>query len=263
MLKRVALVTGGMGGIGQACVQKFVQQGDKVMFTFATEKANQAEAEKLAKSIGPTATALAIDMGNPDSIRAALEKSVEVMGSIDTLVNAAAVGSATVNSYATDKDSQDLKMMEINAFGALKISEAFIELNKNSTVVKKLINFSSVGGGFQAFPNFRLSDGMSKAAVSFLTRQLAAENVHSNIDVFAIAPGATNTGMFQASTLNKMSEKEKGEFILNLPKARLIEPEEIADLVIFLAAKASTYLHGAVIDASMGLGSRPGLISEM
>lgn len=104
---------------------------------------------------------------------------------------------------------------------------------------------------------------MSKAAVSFLTRQLAAENVHSNIDVFAIAPGATNTGMFQASTLNKMSEKEKGEFILNLPKARLIEPEEIADLVIFLAAKASTYLHGAVIDASMGLGSRPGLISEM
>lgn len=73
------------------------------------------------------------------------------MGSIDTLVNAAAVGSATVNSYATDKDSQDLKMMEINAFGALKISEAFIELNKNSTVVKKLINFSSVGGDFRLF----------------------------------------------------------------------------------------------------------------
>ena len=69
-MSRNIFITGGMGGIGQACVQKFVQQGDKVMFTFATEKANQVEAEKLAKSIGPTATALAIDMGNPDSIRA-------------------------------------------------------------------------------------------------------------------------------------------------------------------------------------------------
>ena len=104
---------------------------------------------------------------------------------------------------------------------------------------------------------------MSKAAVSFLTKQLAAEHVYTNIDVFAIAPGATNTGMFQASTLNSMSADEKRDFIAKLPKQRLIEPDEIADLVIFLAAESSTYMHGAIIDASMGLGSRPGLISEM
>jgi NAD(P)-dependent dehydrogenase (short-subunit alcohol dehydrogenase family) len=158
---------------------------------------------------------------------------------------------------------QDLKMLEINAFGALKISEIFIDLNRHETLVKKLINFSSVGGGFQAFPHFRLSDGMSKAAVSFLTKQLAAEHVHTNIDVFAIAPGATNTGMFQASTLNGMTDIEREDFIAKLPKGRLIEPEEIANLVLFLAAIDSTYLHGAIIDASMGLGSRPGLISEL
>jgi NAD(P)-dependent dehydrogenase (short-subunit alcohol dehydrogenase family) len=104
---------------------------------------------------------------------------------------------------------------------------------------------------------------MSKAAVSFLTKQLAAEHVYTNIDVFAIAPGATNTGMFQASTLNSMSVNEKRDFIAKMPKQRLIEPDEIADLVIFLAAESSTYMHGAIIDASMGLGSRPGLISEM
>ena len=103
---------------------------------------------------------------------------------------------------------------------------------------------------------------MSKAAVSFLTKQLAAEHVYTNVDVFAIAPGATNTGMFQASTLSAMSEVEKKDFISKLPKSRLIEPEEIAELVIFLAAEGSTYLHGAIIDASMGLGSRPGILSE-
>ena len=263
MKSRNIFVTGGMGGIGKACVQKFINQGDKVVFTYAQEKSNEIEAEKFAKTLGPEATSIAIDMSDPTSIRGALEQSQSTMGSIDKLINAAAVGSATVTSYADDKDMQDLKMLEINAFGALKISEIFIDLNRHETLVKKLINFSSVGGGFQAFPHFRLSDGMSKAAVSFLTKQLAAEHVHTNIDVFAIAPGATNTGMFQASTLNGMTDIERKDFIAQLPKGRLIEPEEIANLVLFLAAVESTYLHGAVIDASMGLGSRPGLISEL
>ncbi len=263
MATRNILITGGMGGIGKFCVQKFITQGDQVVFTYAEEKSNKILAQEFAQSAGKSATAIAIDMVDPASIRSALMQSLSIMGSVDTLVNAAAVGSATVNSYATDKDSQDSKMLDINAFGALKISEIFIDINKGSTLVKKLINFSSVGGGLQAFPHFRLSDGMSKAAVSFLTKQLAAEHVHTNIDVFAIAPGATNTGMFQASTLNSMSELEKKDFINKLPKQRLIEPNEIADLVIFLAAQGSTYMHGAIIDASMGLGSRPGLISEM
>jgi NAD(P)-dependent dehydrogenase (short-subunit alcohol dehydrogenase family) len=261
-MPRNIFVTGGMGGIGRACVKKFVEQGDRVTFTYAEGKLNHDEAESFAKSLGSEVFSLPIDMGKTDSIKNSLNQSLKQMKSIDTLVNAAAVGSATVNSYAQDKDSQDLEMMKINALGALTISESFIELMKDSKITKKLINFSSVGGGFQAFPHFRLSDGMSKAAVSFLTKQLAAENVHTNVDVFAIAPGATNTAMFQASTLNALSESEKKEFLSQLPKSRLIEPEEIADLVIFLSAENSTYLHGAVIDASMGLGSRPGLLSE-
>lgn len=261
-MSRNIFITGGMGGIGQACVRKFIDQGDNVTFTFADEKANKVEAENFAQSFGSRARALGIDMGETDSIRKTLNEANKSMGSIDTLVNAAAVGSATVNSYAPDKDSQDLEMLRINALGALRISELFIELTKNSKLPRKVINFSSVGGGFQAFPHFRLSDGMSKAAVSFLTKQLAAEHVYTNVDVFAIAPGATNTGMFQASTLSAMSEVEKKDFISKLPKSRLIEPEEIAELVIFLAAEGSTYLHGAIIDASMGLGSRPGILSE-
>ena len=82
------------------------------------------------------------------------------------------------------------------------------------------------------------------------------------VDVFAICPGATNTGMFQASTLNPMSAKERAEFIASLPKQRLIEPHEIASIITFLASSYSTPMHGAVIDASMGLGVRPGLQTE-
>lgn len=252
-----------MGGIGKACVKKFISQGDTVTFTYAPGKTDESELADFLAALGEGATALAIDLSNPVSIKETLSDAFKTMGGIDTLVNAAAVGSATVALFAEDKNEQDSQMLSINALGALQLSEMYIELTKHSKKARKLINFSSVGGGFQAFPKFRLSDGMSKAAVAFLTKQLAAENVHTNVDVFAIAPGATNTGMFQASTLNGMTEVEKKDFLAKLPKGRLIEPEEIADLVLFLAAEGSTYMHGAVIDASMGLGVRPGLISEI
>jgi NAD(P)-dependent dehydrogenase (short-subunit alcohol dehydrogenase family) len=68
--------------------------------------------------------------------------------------------------------------------------------------------------------------------------------------------------MFQASTLSKMTPDDLKAFLARLPKGRLIEPSEIAALVHFLAGPASRVLHGAVLDASMGLGSRPGLMSE-
>jgi NAD(P)-dependent dehydrogenase (short-subunit alcohol dehydrogenase family) len=259
---RRIFVTGGMGGIGRACVERFIAQGDRTTFTYAQGKTDEKELHAFLAALGERASAIAIELSDPSSIRVALGKAQQEMGEIDTLVNAAAVGSATVALFADDKDQQDSQMLAINALGALQLSEAFIEITSKNSEVRKLINFSSVGGGFQAFPRFRLSDGMSKAAVAFLTRQLAAENVHSNVDIFAIAPGATNTGMFQASTLNGMSDSERNNFLAKLPKGRLIEPEEIADLVIFLSAPGSTYLHGAVMDASMGLGVRPGLISE-
>lgn len=100
MKSRNIFVTGGMGGIGKACVQKFINQGDKVVFTYAQEKSNEIEAEKFAKTLGPEATSIAIDMSDPTSIRGALEQSQSTMGSIDTLINAAAVGSAASALFA-------------------------------------------------------------------------------------------------------------------------------------------------------------------
>ena len=167
-------------------------------------------------------------------------------------------------TYASDPATQDSTMLQINADGSLKVCQAFLAAAQANitSVPRKIINFSSVGGGIQNFPGFRLSDGMSKAAVAFMTKQLAAELVHTAVDVYAICPGATNTPMFQASTLNHMSAAEQRDFAAALPKGRLIEPHDIADIVLFLASAYATPMHGAVIDASMGLGVRPGLITE-
>lgn len=121
----------------------------------------------------------------------------------------------------------------------------------------------SVGGGSQSvFPPFKMTDGMSKAAIVYAVKCLAAKYVHYPVDFTCICPGATETDMFRASTLEKMEEPEK--FVKRLPKSRLIQPSEIADGICFLTLNPSARIfHGAVIDASQGLAVRPGLLTEM
>ncbi len=261
---RVAFVTGGMGGIGRACVGALRAHGAHVAFTYAEGHEQDTAVSALVAADPEHLSAHALDLRSADSINRCLGHAIDRWGRIDILVNNAAVGSATVAGYADGAPEQDSVMLTINADGTLKMCQAFLATLGESADAqpRKIINISSVGGGIQTFPGFRLSDGMSKAAVAFLTRQLAAELTDTRVDVFAICPGATNTAMFQASTLNSMTPTERDAFTKSLPKHRLIEPAEIANIIVFLASGYSTPLHGAVIDASMGLGVRPGLITE-
>jgi NAD(P)-dependent dehydrogenase (short-subunit alcohol dehydrogenase family) len=103
---------------------------------------------------------------------------------------------------------------------------------------------------------------MSKAALAHLGRQLAAETVHEPIDVFTVCPGAVDTPMFRGSSVDHLSEAERAALMQRLPGGRMIEPGEIADLVVYLCSEAGRVLHGAVIDASFGAGVRPGVLTE-
>lgn len=261
---KIAFVTGGFSGIGRECVNALLAHGANVAFTYADGREPEAEVKQWVADAPARLSAHALDLRSATSIRQSLNNAMQRWGRIDILVNNAAVGSATVRAYADDLEGQDSAMLSINADGTLKMCQLFLSLMREhiTTHSLKIINMSSVGGGITAFPGFRLSDGMSKAAVAFLTRQLAAELTDSMIDVFAICPGATNTKMFQASTLNPMSPEQRAEFTHRLPKHRLIEPSEIANIVVFLASAYSTPLHGAILDASMGLGVRPGIMTE-
>ena len=260
----VAYVTGGLGGIGSACVATLLAHGCRVAFTYAEGYESATRAQAVVDRAPDRLSAHALDLRSAASIQACMDAVVARWGLVNILVNAAAVGSATVRAYAEDGATQDSVMLAINADGNLKVCQAFLAAAQSTidVVPRKLINFSSVGGGIQNFPGFRLSDGMSKAAVAFMTKQLAAELTQTMVDVFAICPGATDTPMFQASTLQGMSAAEEVAFRASMPKGRLITPEDIAHIVTFLASGYSTPMHGAVIDASMGLGVRPGIITE-
>lgn len=256
-----ALVTGGARGIGRACTDELLAHGANVAITYN----KSVEAAKQLKSENPDHVSIHhLDLADVESINRLVEEIEDVRGRIDILVNNAAAGSSTISEYQANPTNEDASMFQINATGALHMCERVIEQMEAAKVISgKIINISSVGATLQVFPGFRLSDAVSKAAVAAMSRQLAAKHVHSNIDIFAVCPGATSTEMLQRSTLDKMDENQRKEFLERLPKQRLIEPSEIAKLISFLASEYSTCLHGAVIDASMGLGVRPGLITEI
>ena len=250
----VALVTGGDRGIGRAIALRLVEGGWRVVVTVLPGTG--------AAALPPGCAHVPLDLRDSGQIRDCLAQVVAAQGGIDLLVNNAAVGSATVAMFSDDPEAQDGLMLAINAAGTLAMCRWFLAAPATRPGARKLVNLSSVGGGIATFPGFSLADGMSKAAIAHLTRQLAAETVHADVDVFALCPGATDTEMFRQSTLNHLTEAERAAFLAGLPKGRLIRPEEIADVVAFLASPASNVLHGAVLDASMGLGVRPGLVAE-
>ena len=119
-----------------------------------------------------------------------------------------------------------------------------------------------MSGGVSPFPGFRHADAMGKAAVALLTRQLAAELVHTGINVLALCPGAMETPMLEESTLQHLDVTEREALLRRLPKRRLLQPTEVAELAFVLGTSFPEVLHGAVIDCSLGLGVHPGLLSH-
>lgn len=260
MSKKV-LVTGGTQGIGQATVEMLLQKGYEVHITY---RRSAAKAEEMMAKHPGKLFAYRLDQGKiEDIVKADFLNQHEWYAVIFN----ASLGSGTVKEYAEQGDmlnaANDLAMMTVNALGPLWIYKKIEGNLSEKTSKTKLIFISSVGGGIGCFPKFTLSDGMSKSAVAYMAKQIAAENTHTLIDVFCICPGATETPMFYSSTLKGMSQEERTKFDLAQAKKRLIQPEEIAYWMCELLKDESTVLHGACIDATMGLGVRPGIMTEM
>lgn len=260
ILGKKILVTGGTQGIGEATVHLLAKKGYEVHITY--RKSSQ-KADELCAQYPGKVFAYQLDQGNTEAIKNAAFLNEH---SWDGVVFNAALGSGTVLNYTACEDElgfdKDEAMLKVNALGPLFIYKSIEKSLLKRDKPSKLIFMSSVGGGVAAFPYFTLSDGMSKCAVSFLARQLAAENTHTNIDVFSLCPGATETPMFTASTLSKLTPDQRKAFDEAQSKKRLIQPEEIAYWIEQLLHEESTVFHGANLDASMGLGTRPGIQTE-
>ena len=238
---RVALVTGGSGGIGSSVVERLVQDGVAVAIHYA---GNPARAEKLAakvREVGGQAITVGGDVADEVAMGAAFDAVEAAFGGIDVVVNTA--GIMLLSPIATlDLDDLD-RMHRTNIRGTFVISQlAATRLRAGGA----LINFSTTVTRTQ-FPTYGAYVA-SKAAVEGMTLILARELRGKDITVNAVAPGPTATPLF----LDGKDEATIANLAKAAPLERLGQPEDIAETVAFLAGPAR-WVNGQVIYANGGL----------
>ena len=233
------IVTGASGGIGNSIIQKFSENGANIL-------ASGTRIEKLEelKSKFKKIKILKFDISQSDKIEKFIDDSSnELGGNIDCLVNNAGI---TADNLAIRMSLEEWKkVLDINLTSTFLLSKfAIKKMLKNKT--GKIINITSVVGhtGNLGQTNYTAS----KAGIIAMSKSLAIEYAKKNININCISPGFIKTAM-----TDKIDEKFKEIIISKIPSARLGEPEDVANAVIFLASNQSNYINGETIHVNGGM----------
>lgn len=235
---KTAIVTGGTRGIGFAIVNKFLEAGARVaLFGSRQETVDNALAQ--IKNEKPAATVMGLHplLEDFEEVNKAIQTVNDAFGQIDILINNAGISARESIYEYTPEDFEKIMTLNVNAvFHCSKAVAAIMQQQGGGSIV----NMSSMvsiygqpaGCGYPA----------SKFAVNGLTKSLARELGKDGIRVNAVAPGVTRTDMVAAlpgDTVQKISS--------TIPLGRMGEPEEVANVALFLASELASYVTGAII----------------
>jgi NAD(P)-dependent dehydrogenase (short-subunit alcohol dehydrogenase family) len=241
---KVAIVTGASKGIGEAIARGLAAFGARVVLSSRKLEAVEAAAKGIREQ-GGEAAAVAAHVGETAALRALVERTVELFGGIDVVVNNAATNPVYGPLLHTDEGVFD-KIMAVNVRGPLELAKL-----AHPHMVKRgggsVINISSIGG-LSPEPLLGLYS-VSKAALVSLTKVMAQEWGSDGIRANVICPGLVRTKFSAALWQNEQTLKE---FVRTLPLGRIAEPEEMVGLALFLASPASSYCTGGVYVADGG-----------
>lgn len=244
MLKdKVAIVTGGTRGIGRAIALKLADQGANIVINYRNSDKEAEELKSILEGKGVKVLTVKCDISNFEDSKNLIDKCKEVFGKIDILVNNAGITKDTLIMRMKEEDFDNV--IDVNLKGTFNCAK-----HASAIMLKqrfgKIINMTSVVGiaGNAGQVNY----AASKAGVIGLTKSLAKELGSRGITVNAVAPGFINTDMTAS-----LSEKVKEEASKNIPLKRLGDPEDVANLVGFLASDAANYITGQVINVDGGM----------
>lgn len=238
MDKQVALVTGGATGIGAACVRALAAEGFRVGIHY---RSSVEKAQALLAEIKDGFLAQA-DLANVEQIDAMIDKLKELAGRVDVLVNNA--------GQSFNADILSMKMEQFDeqrtlTRGAWYLTKRILRQFMVRKSAGRIINISSVVG--HTGNAGQIPYTMEKAALDAFTRSLAREMAGRNILVNSVAPGFIETDMTSG-----LPAEVKEKMMAGIPLCRIGKPEEIAEVVTFLALKG-TYINGSVIHVNGGL----------
>ena len=250
---KVAIVTGGNTGIGQAVVVALAAQGAKVVIDYVSNEQATLELEQKLSALGETAVAVEADVSKVDDLQRMVDTAVSSFGRLDVLVNNAGVETRT--SVLDTTEDQYEKVLAINLksafFGTQIAAKQMIKQGGGG----RIINMTSVHEDWPMPGNTPYC--LSKGGMRMLTRTAGVELAPHNICVVGVGPGAVDTPI-NAQTV----ADPKALALLNssIPLGRLAEPEEIASVVAFLAGPGASYITATTIFTDGGImQSSPGL----
>ena len=243
---KVAVITGASKGIGEAIARIYAAYGAKVVISSRKQADLDALADEIRKEYQAEVLPIAAHAGDMEQLKNLVNKTIEVFGGIDILVNNAATNPVFGPSLECSGEAFD-KIMQVNVkapFELCKIVHPIMQARGGGSV----INISSVAG---STPDAGLGIySVSKAALNMLTKVTAKEWGKDGIRVNAICPGLIKTKFSQALWEN---EKMLHHFTKNLPIARMGNVEEIAPMALYLASSASSYTTGMLFTVDGGM----------
>jgi len=254
LANKVAVVTGAGQGIGRASALKLAEAGADIIAVDINPE-TVAETAKAVSALGRKAKSIIADLGSVAEIDRMVAESVAAFGKIDILVNNAGV---TRRAYIMDLTEEDWdRIHRINSKGVFFCLQR-VAKEMMSKGGGRIINIASVAGkGFAGTSNAVYA--ASKGAVISLTKTAAQQLGPHNINVNAVCPGIVRTNMYK-DIIRVMAEKDRMPIeevekraVAGVPIGRANEPEDIADMVVFLALPSSRNVSGQCVNVDGGL----------
>ncbi|MCB0532192.1 MAG: 3-oxoacyl-[acyl-carrier-protein] reductase [Lewinellaceae bacterium] len=240
---KVALITGGSRGIGEALVRKFAEQGAKVAFTYVSESSAE-RSRKLAEELGDNVRAYQSDAGDYAQAEALVGEVVKDFGKLDILINNAGITRDTLLLRMTEQQWDEV--IQTNLKSVFNMTKHCLKPMIRSG--GSIINMSSVVGVFGQAGQANYA--ASKAGIIAFSKSIAKEYGSRGIRCNAVAPGFIETEMTAV-----LDEKTRDGYLSAIPMKRLGSGEEVANACVFLASDLSSYVSGQVLSVCGALNT--------
>ncbi|UYO36905.1 3-oxoacyl-[acyl-carrier-protein] reductase [Bacillus zhangzhouensis] len=243
LTNKTAVVTGASRGIGRSIAIDLAKSGANVVVNYSGNEAKANEVVDEIKALGQQAFAVKADVSNAEEVQAMMKQTIDTFDSIDILVNNA--GITKDNLLMRMKENEWDDVININLKGVFNCTKAVTrQMMKQRS--GRIINLASVVGvcGNPGQANYVAA----KAGVIGLTKTTAKELATRHITVNAVAPGFISTDM-----TDKLDDNVQTEMLKQIPLARFGAPEDISNVVVFLASEGAGYITGQTIQVDGGM----------